>query len=142
MPHQREWNTPAPVLGAAFAALIALGAPVAAAGVEDIQGNWGLSDVPCDDIFKFRDGRASLAGSFGQGAGGFIVSGRQVVIPTATCQMLSSKDNGDVVTFVLDCRTQITYETTQMSVRLLDADTLVRTRAAFPEMDEKYRRCK
>jgi hypothetical protein len=113
-----------------------------AAGLEDIQGNWGLSDVPCDDIFKFKDGRASLASSFGQSAGGFIVAGNQLQIPTATCRMLSSRDNGDVVTFVLDCRTQITYETMQMSVRLLDADTLVRTRAAFPEMDAKYRRCK
>jgi hypothetical protein len=123
-------------------ALVSSNCAALAAGLEDIQGNWGLSDVPCDDIFKIKDGRMSLASSFGQGGGGFIVSGRQVVTPTATCQLLSSKESGDFVTFVLDCRTQITFETTQMSIRLVDADTLVRTRAAIPELNVKYRRCK
>jgi hypothetical protein len=131
-----------PILCTLVAAIAGVSGPALAASLEQIQGAWGVNDVPCDEIFATKDGKATLATSFGQSAGGFIVNGRQVQAPNATCRMLSSKEKGDLFTFVLDCKEQIIFDTTQISVRLIDANTLVRTHADFPELDTQYRRCK
>jgi hypothetical protein len=72
---------------------------------------------------------------------GFIVDGKRFEGPNAICNVISTKASGATLTFALDCQTQIIFDTAIVSVRMLDANRLVRFNPEFPELDYHYQRC-
>jgi hypothetical protein len=111
-----------------------------AASLEELQGAWGASTSNCEEMFSKKGGKLSLNRD-NMANMGFIVDGKRFEGPNASCNVVSTKASGATLTFALDCRTQIIFDTAIVSVRILDANRLVRFNPDFPELDSHYRRC-
>jgi hypothetical protein len=92
-------------------------------------------------MFSVKNGKLSLIRE-NLGNTGFIVNGKRFEGSNATCNVVSTKQSGETLTFALDCRTQVIFDTAVVSVRILGADRLVRFNPDFPELDSHYQRCK
>jgi hypothetical protein len=111
-----------------------------AASLEDLQGAWGSSSSSCDEMFSSKGGKLSLIRNLGNT--GFFVNGKRFEGSNATCNVVSTKTSGETLTFALDCRSQIIFDTAVVSVRMIDANRLVRFNPDFPELDSQYQRCR
>jgi hypothetical protein len=128
--------------GTAFAiALTVCAGAATAASLEEIQGAWGTTGYPCNELFSVKNGKMSLIRENLSNTG-FIVNGKRFEGSNATCNVTSTKQSGQTLTFALDCETRIIFDTAVVSVRIVDADTLVRFNPEFPELDTHYKRCK
>ena len=114
--------------------------PVNGASLEELQGAWGASSSNCEEMFSKKGGKLSLNRD-NMANMGFIVDGKRFEGPNASCNVVSTKASGATLTFALDCRTQIIFDTAIVSVRMLDANRLVRFNPDFPELDYHYQRC-
>jgi len=114
--------------------------PVNGASLEELQGAWGASSNNCEEMFSKKGGKLSLNRD-NMANMGFIVDGKRFEGPNASCNVVSTKASGATLTFALDCRTQIIFDTAIVSVRMLDANRLVRFNPDFPELDYHYQRC-
>jgi hypothetical protein len=117
------------------------GGNLSAGALDALQGNWGASGTPCDQVFSVKDGKLSLRRDV-FGASGFIVNGKRFEGPNADCSLISLRRKSDAMTIALDCRMQVIFDTVIVSVRMLDPDTLVRFHPEFPGLDMQYLRCK
>lgn len=125
------------------AALLAAAATIAghsSQAVERLQGAWATSAARCDQVFAKRNGRLVFKNS-ADGWSGFIATGKQVRGTQASCEAVSSKQKGDVLTVLLSCQTKIIFETMSVSVRLMPDGGLVRFDPDFPEVETSYNRC-
>jgi hypothetical protein len=111
-----------------------------AASLEELQGAWGASSSNCEEMFSRKGGKLSLNRD-NMANMGFIVDGKRFEGPNASCNVVSTKASGATLTFALDCRTRIMFDTAIVSVRMLDANRLVRFNPDFPELDYHYQRC-
>jgi hypothetical protein len=114
--------------------------PAVGASLEELQGAWGASSSNCEEMFSKKGGKLSLNRE-NMANMGFIVDGKRFEGPNASCNVVSTKASGATLTFALNCRTQIIFDTAIVSVRILDANRLVRFNPDFPELDSHYRRC-
>jgi hypothetical protein len=126
---------------AGLALALAASSGALAASLEDLQGAWGSSGSPCNEMFSVKNGKLTLIRE-NLGNTGFIVNGKRFEGSNATCNVVSTKQSGETLTFALDCRTQVIFDTAVVSVRILGADRLVRFNPDFPELDSHYQRCK
>lgn len=124
---------------AASSLLFAAGA--ASASPERIQGAWAIDAATCDQVFVKRNGRLTFNRQNGDSWSGFIVSGKHIRGARMTCDMISSKQKGDVLTFLLGCEDSIAFDTMSVSVRFKDDGKLLRFDPEFPEVETAYRRC-
>ncbi|CAN7147201.1 hypothetical protein LJR009_000023 [Bosea sp. LjRoot9] len=111
------------------------------ASPERLQGAWATSAASCDQVFTKRNGRLVFNRQFGDSWSGFIVSGKHVRGARATCDLISSKHKGDILTFLLGCESEIMFDTMTISVRFNGDDSLVRFDPEFPEVETPYDRC-
>jgi hypothetical protein len=112
----------------------------AAASLEELQGAWASTDSACAEMFSRKGGKLSISGD-NMANIGFIVDGKRFEGPNAVCNVISTKASGATLTFALDCRTRIIFDTAIVSVRMLDANRLVRFNPEFPELDYHFQRC-
>lgn len=128
-------------------ALLVVGAAATVSGgpgwasPERLQGAWATSAASCDQVFAKRNGRLIFNRQFGEAWSGFIVSGKHVRGARATCDLISSKHKGDILTFLLGCESEIMFDTMTVSVRFNGDDSLVRFDPEFPEVETPYNRC-
>ncbi|HEV7325160.1 MAG TPA: hypothetical protein VGN91_08835 [Bosea sp. (in: a-proteobacteria)] len=125
-------------------ALLATAAMVigsSAEAIERLQGAWATSAASCDQVFSKRNGRLVLSKRSAEGWSGFIVSGKHVRGMNASCDVISSKQKGDVLTVLLGCETEIIFETMSVSLRFKPDGDLVRFDPEFPEVETSYHRC-
>jgi hypothetical protein len=121
-------------------ALLLASTPSMAASLEELQGAWAATSSSCAEMFSRKGGRLSVNRD-NMANIGFIVDGKRFEGPNAVCNVISTKASGETLTFALDCRTQIIFDTAIVSVRMLDANRLVRFNPEFPELDYHYQRC-
>ncbi|WP_146071277.1 hypothetical protein [Bosea lathyri] len=120
--------------------LLAVASP-ASASPERLQGAWVNSGISCDKAFVKRNGRLTLNKNVGDSLPGFLVSGKHVRGTGASCDLISSKQSGDVWTFLLGCDEGVIFDTMSVSLRFKDDNTLVRFSPDFPEVETTYNRC-
>lgn len=121
-------------------ATAAAGLP-AAASPERLQGAWATSAATCDQVFAKRNGRLVFSKRSAEGWSGFIATGKHVRGAHTSCDLISSKQKGDVLSFLLGCETEIIFETVSVSVRFKPDGDLVRFDPDFPEVETTYHRC-
>lgn len=122
--------------------LVAMSAPLHSARADDrLNGTWAVDPASCGDVFTNRNGRPAFKRNSMDGAAGLIVSGKQMRGPRATCDLKSSKQQGEVLTLLLGCTSQIMFDTITVSVRFEGPDKLVRFDPAFSEITTTYNRC-
>nr|WP_126109769.1 MULTISPECIES: hypothetical protein [unclassified Bosea (in: a-proteobacteria)]AZO76453.1 hypothetical protein BLM15_01680 [Bosea sp. Tri-49]RXT26380.1 hypothetical protein B5U98_07595 [Bosea sp. Tri-39]RXT31620.1 hypothetical protein B5U99_23140 [Bosea sp. Tri-54] len=128
-------------LAAIAASPLLLAASAAFASPDRLQGAWVSDAAQCDQVFVARQGRLTFKKQKGDVWSGFIVSGKHVRGVRSTCDLISSKQKGDVLSFLLSCKDAITFDTMSVSVRFKDDNTLVRFDPDFPEVETRYNRC-
>jgi hypothetical protein len=128
-------------IAALFMLPLVVGASPASASPERLQGAWANSGFSCDKVFVKRNGRLTLNKHLGDSWPGFLVSGKHVRGGGASCDLISSKQNGDVSTFLLGCDEGVIFDTMSVSLRFKDDNTLVRFSPEFPEIETTYNRC-
>lgn len=109
--------------------------------VERLQGAWATSAASCDQVFSKRNGRLVFSKRSAEGWSGFIATGKHVRGAHASCDVISSKQKGDVLTVLLGCETEILFETMSVSARFKPDGDLVRFDPDFPEVETSYHRC-
>lgn len=112
-----------------------------AEAVERLQGAWATSAASCDQVFSKRNGRLVFNKRSVEGWSGFIATGKHVRGAHASCDVISSKQKGDVLTVLLGCETDILFETMSVSVRFKPDGDLIRFDPDFPEVETSYHRC-
>ncbi len=115
--------------------------PSAGHASDRLQGAWVVDGVSCSDVFTQRGGRPAFKRNSLQGWSAFIVAGKHVRGARATCDLISSKQKGEVESFLLGCRSQIMFGSMSVSVRFLTDDKFVRFDPEFPEIETTYNRC-
>ncbi|KRE20600.1 hypothetical protein ASE66_07005 [Bosea sp. Root483D1] len=112
----------------------------AAPAADRLQGAWVTDATTCDTVFSKRNGQFTLKRD-AEGWSGFIVSGKRVRGTNASCNLVSSKQKGDVLTFLLNCADKMIFQTVSVSVRFESDDRIVRFDPEFPEVETTYKRC-
>lgn len=127
----------------AFAALL-LGSWLGTAGTAaafDLNGAWASSADQCDKVFTRQGGKFAFTENSDVYGGGFIVDGDQMIGKAGRCKVKARKDNGDNINLVAACATDIMLSSVQFSVKVLDANSLVRTFPGLEDLELRYQRC-
>jgi hypothetical protein len=129
---------------AAFAIGIAIITPASAhaEGLDDVQGAWAIQGMECSDVFVTENGRMSLRKRQDDMVPGFIVDGKSIRGGAAECRIASYKPRSDGMSLLLSCETQISFDTLKVTLKIPDADTLIRADDDFPEVTATFNRCK
>jgi hypothetical protein len=122
------------------AGILCVGQP-ASASPERLQGAWATGAATCDQVFTKRNGRLVFSKRSAEGWSGFIATGKHIRSANASCDVISSKQKGDVLTFLLGCENDIIFDTVSVSVRFKNDGELARFDPDFPEVETPYHRC-
>ncbi|MDA9400585.1 hypothetical protein [Bradyrhizobium sp. CCBAU 45389] len=125
-------------LGATLISLI-----VAAASAEalDLNGAWVGDADNCSKVFARKGAQLGFTDMSDVYGGGFIVDGDQIVGKFARCRIKARKDNGPNVNLVAACATDIMLSSIQLSLKELDANSIVRLFPGMEDMEIRYFRC-
>jgi len=115
-----------------------LGAPAEAA---DLTGAWTTDASVCNKVFVKSGARVSFAKDAELSGSGFIIDGREVRGPSATCRIKRTKEDGAVTHMIAACATDIMLSDVQLSVRSINADEISRIFPNMEGMETKYYRC-
>lgn len=106
----------------------------------DIAGVW-ITDVSvCNKVFVKSGTRVSFAKDSELIGGGFIIEGKEIRGPVATCRIKATKDEGAVTHIIAACASDIMLSDVH-SVRIIDANKIARMFPSMPEMETNYFRC-
>lgn len=109
--------------------------------VDRLDGAWATGVSACEDAFVKRNGKLAMKSGALEGMSGFIVNGKHFQGPRASCNVISSKQKGDITTLLLRCKSAIIFDTMSVSIRFESNDSFVRLDPDFPEIQMRYMRC-
>lgn len=112
-----------------------------ARAADRLDGAWAAGVSACEDGFVKRKGKLAVKSGALEGMSGFIINGKHIQGAHASCNVISSKQKGDVTTLLLGCKSQIIFGTMSVSIRFEDNDSFVRLDPDFPEIQMRYTRC-
>ena len=129
-------------LAVAAAMVAGLHVPRLAAAV-DLSGAWASNEDVCSKVFV-RRGRAkqieftALSDQYG---GGFIVEADRLRGKFARCKIKTKKEDGDSVTIIAGCATDIMLSNVQFSLKMLEPNKIIRMFPGIEDMAISYHRC-
>jgi hypothetical protein len=129
-------------LAVAAAMVAGLHVPRLAAAV-DLSGAWASNADECSKVFV-RRGRAkqieftALSDQYG---GGFIVEADRLRGKFARCKIKTKKEDGDSVTIIAGCATDIMLSNVQFSLKMLEPNKISRMFPGIEDMAISYHRC-
>ena len=113
------------------------------AGAVDLSGAWAASADECSNVFV-RRGRAKqiefTALSYQHG-GGFVVEADRLRGKFARCKIKTKKEDGDTVTIIAGCATDIMLSNVQFSLKILEPNKISRIFPGIEDMAISYHRC-
>lgn len=112
-----------------------------AASAFDLNGAWATNVEQCGKVFTHQGGKFAFTADSDVYGGGFIVEGDQMIGKAARCKVKARKDTGDNINLVASCATDIMLSSVQFSVKVLDANSLVRTFPGLEDLEIRYQRC-
>lgn len=113
------------------------------AGAVDLSGAWATSADECPNVFV-RRGRAKqieFAALSDQHGGGFIVEADRLRGKFARCKIKTRKEDGDAVTIIAGCATDIMLSNVQFSLKMIGPDKISRIFPGIADMAISYHRC-
>jgi hypothetical protein len=113
------------------------------AGAVDLAGAWATSADECSNVFV-RRGRAKqieFTALSDQHGGGFIVEADRLRGKFARCKIKTRKEEGDAVTIIAGCATDIMLSNVQFSLRILEPNKISRIFPGIADMATSYHRC-
>ena len=109
----------------------------------DLNGAWATNEDQCSKIFVKKGDKISFAQFSEEFGGGFVANGNDVRSKTAQCTIKSRKETGDTLDFQAACATEIMATSTNLRLKILDANTVSRVFAdpSLAGMDLTFHRC-
>jgi hypothetical protein len=109
----------------------------------DLSGAWATNADQCNRVF-IRKGRANQIGftAFSdQYGGGFIVEVDRLRGKFASCKIKTRKEDGQTVTIIAGCATDIMLSNVEFSLKVLEPDKISRVFPGIMDMEISYYRC-
>ena len=109
----------------------------------DLAGAWATDADECHEVFvrKGRANRIGFTASSEQHGGGFIVKADRLRGKFATCKIKNRKEDGQTVTIIAGCSTDIMLSNVQFSLKVLEPDRISRMFPGIMGMEIDYYRC-
>ncbi|MDN4982046.1 hypothetical protein QY049_02250 [Bradyrhizobium sp. WYCCWR 13022] len=124
--------------GLLFASLLVTSSKVQAL---DLNGPWATDANNCPKVFERKGGQIGFTDMSEVFGGGFIVDGDQIIGKFARCRIKARKDSGPNINLIAACATDIMLSSVQLSLKELEADSLVRLFPGMEDMEIRYHRC-
>ncbi|MGN6459618.1 MAG: hypothetical protein ACTHLY_00285 [Pseudolabrys sp.] len=125
----------------ALLAAFAVGSISAATAADQFEGVWAANGLPCNKVFRKKNGKVSFVSYYGERAAGLIVQGNRVQGGQAACKLLSRKEKGASFIAVLGCKEEIIFDKIVVHARFNGPNELVRFDPDMPEIETTYHRC-
>ncbi|AWN51046.1 hypothetical protein [Methylobacterium sp. 17Sr1-1] len=132
-------RTPCSALAFGFGAALAVSG--ARAAVSDYQGAWVLSGHDCQDVYASAGKKAAFKKPLDMFAPAFIISGRRLTTPAASCQIRSARPAGDRELLHLDCANAVAANEVRVLLAASPPDGLKRYYGEHDPTGVDYRRC-
>jgi hypothetical protein len=115
--------------------------PGASAEAADLTGVWVTDKAVCNKVFVKKGNKVSFAKNSDVYGGGFIIDGKEIRGPMAKCRIKATKEDGDTTHMIAACATDIMLSDVQLSVKVIDADSISRLFPGMQDMSASYYRC-
>lgn len=129
-------------LGLGLAAALAMSSAIAAeAGLSGYQGAWLGPGPDCAEVYSSAGTGASFKKPVDLFAPAFVVSGKRLRTPQATCRIKSVKPTGDRQVLTLDCANAVAGSEVRLLMATLPDGTLRRYFNEHDTAGTRYQRC-
>ncbi len=105
------------------------------------QGSWVLDGRDCADVFSSGGKGATFKKPVDIFAPAFVISGKRLRTPMASCQVKSSRPGKDRQIFVLDCANSVASNEVRVQLATSPNGTLKRYYSDQDPTGVTYRRC-
>jgi hypothetical protein len=106
-----------------------------------LQGAWAEEGITCASVFKSGSKAIAFKRPASPFSQAFIISGKRLTTPLATCQIVGVTPSGDKEIINLRCTTSITTDTARTVVALIPGGGLYRYSSDESGLTTKYQRC-
>jgi hypothetical protein len=107
----------------------------------DLNGSWASDAGLCDKIFTRQGGKVAFRPNADVYGSGFVVDGDRIRGRTANCRIKAQKEVGDLIHLLAACSTDIMLSSVQFTLKVKDANAIVRQLPGMSEMEMPYARC-
>jgi len=107
----------------------------------DLSGAWATDADNCAKVFVHKGGQVSFTDMSDVYGGGFIVEGDQIIGKYGRCRIKAKKDEGTTVNLVAACASDIMLSSVQFSLKVVDANALIRLFPGMDGLELRYARC-
>lgn len=123
----RQAKTAAALVGG-LAAILLMATPLEAApgGDTGIQGAWAEQSSGCQGIFASRSGKAVFSPKVSLFAPAFIITGKRLVTPQASCRRKSAKADGARTIVTLSCANSVSHADVEVILQKMSDGRLSR----------------
>jgi hypothetical protein len=122
----------------ALVGCVLLGSPSSAM---DLSGLWATDASVCGKVFMKHGDQMSFAEDSDIYGSGFVIEGSRVRGQMANCSIKARKQDGDVVHLILACASDIMLQNVQVSLKVVDDNSITRLFPGMPDMHINYARC-
>jgi hypothetical protein len=107
----------------------------------DLNGMWATDTAQCEKVFVVKGGKASFQRNSGVYGNGFIIEGKRIRGPNASCTRTRTSENNETIHLMASCATDIMYSNVQFTLKVLGDDRVDRIFPGFDGMEVSYFRC-
>jgi hypothetical protein len=123
-----------------------LGAWLVSASVADaanIEGIWASNAAACKDIFaKSEKAGVSFSTRSDAFGSGLVIDGGRIREKSQHCRIMRRNQKGDTIHLLASCSSDVSADTLQFGLRLLDDDHIVRSFPGITDLELTYERCR
>ena len=107
----------------------------------DLSGLWVTDASVCGKVFAKHGDQISFTEDSDIYGSGFIVEGTRVRGQMANCSIKARSQDGDVIHLILACASDIMMQNVQMSLKVVDDNSITRLFPGMPGMTINYACC-
>jgi hypothetical protein len=111
------------------------------AGAFDLNGAWAGDRENCAKIFNRNGNKVTFSDNSDVYGGGFVVEGDYIAGKSGRCRIKARKDDGMNINLIAACSSDIMFENMQFSLKVVDANTVMRLFPGMEGMAINFARC-
>lgn len=100
----------------------------------DLQGAWVEQGASCADVFESRNGKLAFRRPVDAFAPAFIIAGKKLRTPLATCNFVKASSGSDRANISLSCANAVSVDSVQLVLTLKEPGVLIRQLGLQGEM--------
>jgi hypothetical protein len=110
----------------------------------NIEGVWASNATVCKDIFTkaFERSGISFKKSSDAFGSGLVIDGGRIREQSQHCKIVRRRQQGDTIHLLASCSSDVSADTVQFGLRILDDDHIVRSFPGITDLELTYERCR